>query len=108
MGRPDWSEMISGCWNINQWYVIVASLKSDLVLPSRLRTDSRANVHYQQQQAKKQHEPLRGSHSKVLLFETKSASIDASRENAIASLRATTGLAHVMHRLIVRSPIVFL
>jgi len=21
MGRPDWLEMISGCWNIEQWYV---------------------------------------------------------------------------------------
>lgn len=25
MGRTDWSEMISGCWNIDQWFVYCSS-----------------------------------------------------------------------------------
>ncbi|CAF1205654.1 unnamed protein product [Rotaria sordida] len=78
MGRSDWSEVISGCWNIDQW----------------LRNDSRSHTHsHHHQQAKKQHESNKGHHTKFLPSELKSISTttNTSKENAIASLRTVVG-----------------
>ncbi|CAF2706077.1 unnamed protein product [Rotaria sp. Silwood2] len=74
MGRPDWSELISGCWNIDQW----------------LRNDSRSHAHYHHhQQTKKQHESNKGHFTRFLPSEPKltSTTTNTSKENAITSLR---------------------
>ncbi|CAF3428768.1 unnamed protein product [Rotaria socialis] len=70
MARSDWSEMISGCWNIDQW----------------LRNDARQHVHnYHHQQTKKQHEPIKPHPSKTIpLIST----TNVTKENPLASLRA--------------------
>ncbi|CAF1271412.1 unnamed protein product [Rotaria sp. Silwood1] len=74
MARSDWSEVISGCWNIDQW----------------LRNDSRSHVHtHHHQQAKKQHESNKGHHPKFLSSEAKltSTTTNISKENTMGSLR---------------------
>ncbi|CAF4557653.1 unnamed protein product [Rotaria socialis] len=70
MARSDWSEMISGCWNIDQW----------------LRNDARQHVHnYHHQQTKKQHEPIKPHPSKTIpLIST----TNVTKENPLVSLRA--------------------
>ena len=61
-----------------------------------MRSDSRSHAHHNQQN-KKPHEPVKIHHSKGLPSEAKSVTVThTSKENPIASLRATTAHTDVI------------